>query len=194
MLAEERRDTFEMRQFNHAPRDDSHSQVGNCRDRAKRATWAAGRIGFACAAAATVVVLAASAADAKTAPKYTCPGASKVNAALGTTLSTPTRKVNGAVTICTYSSGSNSQAALIRSETGMTAALRTASRSGFDQHGEPTMTVSGLGDSAFSSTIGSGSFTENTIVVEKGSKELLVTAGASLEQVQALAAKLLASL
>jgi hypothetical protein len=31
-------------------------------------------------------------------------------------------------------------------------------------------------------------------VVEKGSKELLVTAGASLEQVQALAAKLLASL
>jgi hypothetical protein len=162
------------------------------RDRARGPIGTVGRIGVVCAAAGTLVVLGATTpadAQAKTV-KFSCPSAAKVNAALGTTLTTPKSKVNGSVTVCTYSSSSNPQSALIRNQTGMTAALRSASRAGFDQHGEPTVTVSGLGDSAFSSTIGSASFTENTVVVEKGTRELLVTANAPLSQVQALAAQL----
>jgi hypothetical protein len=118
----------------------------------------------------------------------------KVNAALGTSVGTPSSTVNGTVTVCTYAQGSNTREVLVRFQTGMTPMLRTASRSGFDQNGEPTVTVSGLGDSAFSSSIGSGAFQYNTIVVEKGKNELLITALASPDAVKTLAQQLLPSL
>jgi hypothetical protein len=165
------------------------------RSRAAR-SWAArltlgAALGALCACAPLAVN---DLAGATTTKKFSCPSAASVNSALGTTVSAPKSTVRGTVTVCTYSQGANSQQVLIRLQTGMTPALRTASRAGFDQHGEPTVTVTGLGDAAFSSTIGTGQYADNTIVVEKGTKELLVTALAPLASVQSLAASLLSKI
>ncbi|HZU80985.1 MAG TPA: hypothetical protein VE991_13790 [Acidimicrobiales bacterium] len=120
--------------------------------------------------------------------------ASEVNSALGTTVGDPSSTVNGPVTVCTYKSTSPVATVIVRFQTGMTQSSFTSDRSQFDQHGEPTQSVSGIGDAAYSSSIGSGQYTNNTLVVLKGSTELLVTAPASLAQVQALAQQILPKL
>ena len=120
--------------------------------------------------------------------------ASEVNTALGTNVGNPSVQPNGAVTVCTYTSQSPIATVIVRFETGMTQSSFTTARSQFDQHGEPTSTVSGIGDAASSSSTGTGQYQSNTIVVLKGSTELLVTAPASLSQVESLAQEILAKL
>lgn len=83
---------------------------------------------------------------------------------------------------------------IIRFQTGENASSFAARKQGFNQSGEPTTDVSGLGDAAYSSTQGSGQTQTNTIVVLKGSVELLVTAPVILDDVSALARQILPSI
>ena len=126
------------------------------------------------------------------APSCSLVPASQVNSALGVNVGAPTPAVNGPVTTCTYN-GTPAQV-IIRFQTGETSASFQAAKAGFAQNGEPTTDVSGLGDAAYSSTVGSGQFQTNTIVVLKGSIELLVTAPVMQEDVNALARQILLSI
>jgi hypothetical protein len=118
-----------------------------------------------------------------------------VQSALGLSVGSPTSQVNGAVTVCTYSgTGSTPATVIVRFETGMTQAGFATAKAGFGQHGEPTTDVNGLGDAAYSSTLGAAQFQQNTIVVLKGSTELLISAPATLAQVEALANQILPSI
>jgi hypothetical protein len=80
---------------------------------------------------------------------------------------------------------------IVRFETAMTPASFAAARTQFDQNGEASTTVSGFGDAAYSSTLGSGQYANTTLVVLKGSTGLLVTGPASLAQIQALEQQIL---
>lgn len=126
------------------------------------------------------------------APSCSLVPASQVNSALGVNVGDPTSAVNGSVTTCTYN-GTPGQV-IVRFETGETPATFQAGKAGFAHNGEPTTDVSGLGDAAYSSSVGSGQFQTNTIVVLKGSLELLVTAPVMQEDVNALARQILLSI
>ena len=131
---------------------------------------------------------------ASTASSHSCSSvtAAMVNAALGTSVGDPTTTLNGPVTVCTYKSSTGQ--VIVRFQSGTTPASFESAKSQFTAHGEPVTTVTGLGDEAYSSTIGTGSEAINSIVVLKGSEELLITGPASLSQVQAFATQLLATL
>ena len=126
------------------------------------------------------------------APSCALAPAATVGAALGLPLQAPSVQDNGTVTVCTYAgTGTVPATVIVRFQTGMDEAAFAAGRAGFDQHQEPTTEVTGLGDAAYSSTLGTGQFQQNTIVVRKGSTELLVSAPAPLPQVEVLARRLL---
>jgi hypothetical protein len=76
----------------------------------------------------------------------------------------------------------------------MTMASFTSAKAAFAAHQEPTVDVPGLGDAAYSSTLGTAQFQQNTIVALQGSTELLISAPASLAQVEALAHQVLPSI
>jgi hypothetical protein len=109
--------------------------------------------------------------------------ASEVSAALGISASNPITTTNSTVTICTYPGG-----ALIRFQTGETAANFAVGKAGFGQHGESVSDVSGLGDAAYSSSLAS----TNTLVALKGSIEILISSSASLAKERVLMQELLA--
>ena len=122
--------------------------------------------------------------------------AAQVGAALGITVGAPTPEDNGSVTVCTYQQTGGSGQVIVRFQTGMTPASFSANEAQFTANGETTTPVSGLGDQAYSSTIGGGGSAPevNTIVVLKGSNEILITGPASQAQVQSLATALLPKL
>ena len=138
--------------------------------------------------------MGSSTTAASTASSHTCSSvtAAMVNTALGTNVGDPTSTVNGPVTVCTYKSSTGQ--VIVRFASGTTAASFAAAKSQFTAHGEPVTTVTGLGDEAYSSSIGTGTYAVNSIVLRKGSEELLITGPASLSQVQAFAQQLLPSL
>jgi len=104
-------------------------------------------------------------------------------------------QVTGPVTVCTYAgAGTSPSTVLIRFATGSTAASFAAGKAAFAGHQEPTTDVAGLGKAAYSSTLASGSLMQNTVVVLRGSTELLISAPAPLSQVEALARQVLPSL
>jgi hypothetical protein len=57
----------------------------------------------------------------------------------------------------------------------------------------PVSPVPGVGDEAYSFTVGSGLYQTATMVARRGGVEILITAPASLGSVQTLMARLLAS-
>jgi hypothetical protein len=120
-------------------------------------------------------------------PSCNLASAKKVKSALGITVGAPLVTRNGPVTVCQFESKT---ALLVRFETSETAALFAFGRKSFAQHGAPTKPVSGLGTTAYSSSL-AGS---NTIVVLKGKTELLITSTESLAKVEALAKLILPSL
>jgi hypothetical protein len=132
------------------------------------------------------LVTAAAAPTCKLAP------ASLVNATLGTAVKAPTTVAAGPVVTCNYGKGGLPNLVIVRFQTGMNAASFAAARKQFDAHGEKTVAVKGFGPNAYSSTLGKGAYAVNTLVVLKGSTELLVTGPASLPKVEALAKKVLA--
>jgi len=122
--------------------------------------------------------------------------AAQVGAALGITVGDAASEVNGPVTVCTYQQTGGAGQVIVRFQTGMTPASFSANESQFTANGETTTPVTGLGDQAYSSTIGGGGAAPevNTIVVLKGSNEVLITGPASQAQVQSLATQLLPKL
>jgi hypothetical protein len=117
--------------------------------------------------------------------------ATEIKKALGITVGTTKVTTVGSSTTCTYTHSTMT----VKISAGFSSASFTTDRKSFDSHGEPTKTVSGLGSSAFSSTIGSGSYATNTVVVLKGSTELLITATqVNLAKVEGLAKTVLSAI
>jgi hypothetical protein len=117
--------------------------------------------------------------------------AKRVKSALGITVGAPLVTRNGPVTVCQFMT---KPALLVRFETNETASLFAAARKGFEQHGEPTKTLGGIGTKAFSSSIGSGAHATTTIVVLKNKTSLAIVAVAPLAKVVALGKLILPSL
>jgi hypothetical protein len=119
----------------------------------------------------------------------------QINSTLGISVGPPDVTNNDPVTVCTYKKSDGIGQVLERFETGLDQAGWETSKAGFTQHGEAIQDLPGLGDKAFTSTIGSGQFVTNTVVTQKGTTNLLITAsGASLAQIETLARQVLASL
>lgn len=160
----------------------------------------------ALAGAAALVLLTATAAGAGSPKGHHRPPAGKggskiscnlvttaqIQSTLGLTVTGPQVTNNAPVTVCKYSGSATPPSNIIvRFQTGESMSSFTSEEQAFSQHGEPTSPISGLGTAAFSSTIGAGSFTQATIEVLKGSTTVLVTAPASIAQVQALVTQIL---
>jgi len=148
------------------------------------------------ASGVVVAVGATDEAGAQT-PRHKSQGASCAAVTPATIQSTLNQTVGkpsvtkGAATVCTYKVQGGAGTVLVRFQPGVTKSAFTSAEKQFSSHGEPTTPVAGLGSAAYSSTIGSGTYTTNTIVVLKGSNQLLVTAEAPLSSVQALATAIL---
>jgi hypothetical protein len=98
------------------------------------------------------------------------------------------------VLLCTYSDGTNPDSVLIRYQTGVSMADFNTAKQGFNDHGEPTTDISGLGDAAYSSTVPGTTPPANTVVVLSGSVEVLITSSATATQMEALAREILPKL
>jgi hypothetical protein len=118
--------------------------------------------------------------------------ASEVNDALGFNVQSPSSQVNGPVTVCTYNGSPGS--VIVRFQTGEDASTFAADKQRSQQNGELTTDVPGLADAAYSSQVGSGRSQSNTLVVLKGSTELLITASATFDDINALARQILPSI
>jgi len=137
----------------------------------------------------------AAAAARHPAPTCGLVGASAVQRALGLNVNPPTPVVSGPVTVCTYTGTSSTPSTVIvRFATDSSTATYEAAKAQFAAHQEPTVDVAGLGKAAYSSTLNAAGLDQNTIVVLKGSTELLISAPAPLAQVEALARQVLPSL
>jgi hypothetical protein len=115
--------------------------------------------------------------------------AKTIKAAVGVTVRSPVVTKNGPVTVCDFLSATP---LLVRFETRENATLFAVGRKGFSQHGEPTKTVGGLGNAAYSSSLAGGK--ANTIVILKGSTELLITGPEPLPKLETLAKLILPAL
>jgi hypothetical protein len=113
---------------------------------------------------------------------------SKVQAMLGAPVGPPQVQKNGPVSVCTYGG------TLVRVETAVTSKQFQFGRKQFGIHGEPTKAVPGLGDAAYSSVIGAGGHATDTVVVLKGSTELLVTGETPLQRIETFARSVLPSM
>jgi hypothetical protein len=116
--------------------------------------------------------------------------ADQVASTLGVQALAPTSEPNGTVTVCLYPSSGNPRNTTIRYETGMSASDFATAKSQFDANGEKTTTVNGIGDQAYSSSVGN----VNTLVVLKGDNEVQIDAPASLAKITALANQILPKL
>jgi hypothetical protein len=103
---------------------------------------------------------------------------SKVHEMLGTPAGPAQVQKNGPVSVCTY------EGTIVRVETAVTSKQFQFGRTQFGAHGEPTKSVPGLGDSAYSSVIGAGVNATRTVVVLKGNTELLVTGQTPLQRIE----------
>jgi hypothetical protein len=126
-------------------------------------------------------------------PQCTVATAALVGARLGFTLTGPNIDRGPAATICTYDNPSNqSQSATVQITTGATPAGFANGRRGFAGHGETVSDVAGLGDEAYSATLSVANVTNTTLVVRKGSNEVLITTTAPADRVPALMTAVLA--
>jgi hypothetical protein len=141
------------------------------------------------ATGATAVLAGTGAATAATGPSCSLVSAKRVKSALRVTVGSPIATKKGPVTVCGFTGVSP---ILVRFQTGETAAMFSAGRKSFTTHGEPTETVGGLGDNAFSSSLAGGK--SNTIVILKHTTELLVTGTEPLAKLEALAKLILPAL
>jgi hypothetical protein len=137
---------------------------------------------------ATLVAPAANAASHKAVPSCTTVTPAKIKTALGIVVKSPSVTKGGTGTTCMYAPNSM----IVQLGGGFSKASLKTVKASFNQHSEPTTTVTGIGDAAFTSTLGSGKYATNTIVVDKGSTELLITVPmVSLTKVEALAKAIL---
>jgi len=113
-----------------------------------------------------------------------------VTATLGVAVANPDETDNGSVTMCSYGGGTT----IVRFDTATNATSFAVEKQGFATQGMTTTDISGFGDEAYSSILSAGGITTNTVVVRKGSVEVLISSKATIEQEKSLAEKLLAVL
>jgi len=138
---------------------------------------------------------ASATATGRTSAQPTCAlvPASLVNTTLGSDVGAPAQTLNGSVTVCEYN-GAKAGHVIVRFQTGEDAASFATGRKGFDSNGEPTKTVTGFADEAYSSTLGTGDRAVVTLVARAGPVEILVTSSAGLDAEEALEKQLFAKL
>jgi hypothetical protein len=150
---------------------------------------------LAMGAMATSVAVGGSVAQAAgKAPGCGLVPASVVDGVYGASVTGPQAQTKGPVTVCVYTSSAPVVYVLVRFEVNETVAMFKAGRKNFNTHKEPTVTVSGLGQMAYSSVLGSGKTLTSTVVVLTGHTELLVTGTGSLVRALSLTKKVLAKL
>jgi hypothetical protein len=114
--------------------------------------------------------------------------ASLIYSTLGRTVGDPQEQDNGTVTVCTYTGGGTT---IVRFDTATDPGSFATEKQGFAPQGMQTVDIAGFGDEAYSAVLSAAGITTNTVVVRKGSVEVLVTSSASIDQEKALAQKLL---
>jgi hypothetical protein len=115
----------------------------------------------------------------------------QVKQTMGSTVATPTVKVQGSVTTCTYKAAELSRSVLIVYDTAATAASFAQDRSSIQSRQGQTTTLSGLADQAYSASATSGQETVNTVVTLQGSLQTIVTGTNTLAQVKSMAEEIL---
>ena len=142
------------------------------------------------ASSSTAAAPATSAADgATTSPATTSPATADagkvgagceslsgaaVTAIVGFPVSAPKTGGSDPVILCTYT-GTPVGTVLIRKQTGVDAATFKGDREAMDGVGEKTTDMPGVGDTAYSATIGSGEFVTSTVVALHGTNEVLAS-------------------
>jgi len=116
--------------------------------------------------------------------------AALVTSTLNIAVSPPSQVASGSQTECTYLSGVGGSTVTIRLQTGDGAAAFAIGRKGFDEGGQPTSDVTGIGDEAYQSSVEFGDVVTNTLVARKGAVEVLVEAVASVDAEKALIQKI----
>jgi hypothetical protein len=112
--------------------------------------------------------------------------AALVKSTLNIDVSPPAEVANGAATECTYLSGIGGTTVTVRLQTGDGADAFAIGRRGFDDGGQPTSDVTGLGDEAYKSSVEFGDVVTNTLVARKGTVEVYVEAAAPVDAEKAL--------
>jgi hypothetical protein len=112
----------------------------------------------------------------------------------GASFGPPKAETNGPVQVCVFSAMAQAITVLVRFEAGESDATFDATRRQFDAHGEHTVTSPGFGRKAYTVVLGSSRAETGTVVVLKGSTELLVSGPGSLAKCEALADKVLPKL
>jgi hypothetical protein len=110
-------------------------------------------------------------------------------------LEAPTATVVTSQTTCMYPQGSNPDKVSISYNKGMTLDSFNSERARTESGLSLTTTdVTGLGDAAYSLTLGSGSLVTNAMVVLKGSTRVMLTSSATLDQEKQLLTLIVAEL
>jgi hypothetical protein len=115
----------------------------------------------------------------------------QVKQTMDSTVATPSAKVDGSVTTCTYKAADLSRSVLIVYDTAATSTSFTQDRSQIQSRQGPTTTISGLADQAYSSSAKTGKETVNTVVTLQGSLQTIVTGTSTLAQVKSMAEEIL---
>ena len=114
-------------------------------------------------------------------PKCSLAPESLVNSVLATSFGAPEENDVDNVTVCSYSANGGTSNGIIRFETKSTS-LDTA-KTGFTSTNQSTVDYPGLGDEAFTSTMGGTGIVpvQNTVVARKGSTAVLITSPATID-------------
>jgi hypothetical protein len=142
----------------------------------------------------TTSTTAGSGGGSGSSPSCKLAPASEVSAALGLQATGPQSTVVEPATTCRYAVGGNESGVIVRFQTGETAGTFEAEKSNFHTSGQQTTDLAGVGDEAFTSTLGAGSIVTNTVMTRQGDTTLLVTAGAPLDKIEAYVRDLLKKL
>lgn len=114
---------------------------------------------------------------------------SVVATAITTSMQFPVTLIHGSETQCTYRPMTGINAAvLIRFDTDASGKSFAASKKTFAHHGLKLTPIEGLGDKAYFFSLGAGeSTTVTTVVVVKGSLQILTTGTGTIDQIGAVA-------
>ncbi|MEU5690438.1 hypothetical protein [Actinosynnema sp. NPDC020468] len=115
-----------------------------------------------------------------------------VGAALSLRLSHPRQTVDGDTVTCSYDGGGAVTSVVFRSKVDATGFAK--GKLDYENKKQKVTDLTGLGDEAYATTLGTGEVVQHTVVARKGSTEVAVTSGANQEQERKLVATLLEGL